>query len=63
MVDLRPGVIVISNGSHGGHKHPRQVTLNTYHALTPPPRVFQTNKCLEPLPCLANTSPSRRHSS
>lgn len=45
MADLRPSVIVISNGSHGGHKHPRQVSLTTYASLAYPPAVFQTNKC------------------
>ena len=44
--------MIISNGSHQGFKHPRQVTLNTYHALKPtPPAVFQLNKCLHPSPC------------
>ncbi|OFV95845.1 MAG: hypothetical protein A3H28_08915 [Acidobacteria bacterium RIFCSPLOWO2_02_FULL_61_28] len=51
MGDLRPSVVVISNGSHGGHKHPRQVTLNTYAALATPPVVFQTNRCNEVAPC------------
>lgn len=51
MTDLRPSVIVISNGSHGGFKHPRQVSLNTYAGLAGPPTVFQTNKCLQPAPC------------
>jgi hypothetical protein len=52
MNDLQPSVVVISNGSHLGFKHPRQVTLDIYRALTPtPPVVFQTNKCLHPSPC------------
>jgi hypothetical protein len=52
MNDVQPSVVIISNGSHKGFKHPRQVTLNTYHALKPtPPVVFQINKCLHPLPC------------
>ena len=51
MNDLRPAVVVISNGSHGGHKHPRQVTLNTYTAMMPTPAVFQTNRCLQLAPC------------
>jgi competence protein ComEC len=50
MNDLRPSVVVISNGSHGGHKHPRQVSLNTYAALVNPPAVFQTNRCPPPGP-------------
>lgn len=44
MTDLTPTLIVISNGNHGGHEHPRQVTLNTYAGLTPAPTVLQTNK-------------------
>ena len=51
MHDLLPSVVVISNGSHGTFKHPRQVTLDTYAALTPAPVVFQTNKCLQSSPC------------
>jgi beta-lactamase superfamily II metal-dependent hydrolase len=51
MTDLRPSVVVISNGSHMTFKHPRQVTLNTYHSLMHAPAVFQTNKCLHPAPC------------
>lgn len=47
MEALSPTVIVISNGNHGGHKHPRQVTMDTYAALTPKPTVFQTNKYLK----------------
>ena len=42
--DLKPAVIIISNGNHGGYKHPRQSTLNSYSSLTPKPMVFQTNK-------------------
>ena len=44
MEDLKPSVIIISNGNHGTYKHPRQVTLNNYNALDPKPAVFQTNK-------------------
>ena len=44
-------MVVISNGSHGTFKHPRQVSLDTYAALTPAPVVFQTNKCLRAAPC------------
>ena len=51
MIDLRPSVVVISNGSHGGHKHPRQIPLNTYAGLHGPPAVFQTNKCFASAPC------------
>jgi len=46
MNDLLPTVIVISNGNRVDYAHPRQVTLNTYAALQPPPTVFQTNKYL-----------------
>ena len=51
MTDLLPSVVVISNGSHLTFKHPRQDTLNTYRSLSPAPAIFQTNKCLHPLPC------------
>jgi hypothetical protein len=44
-------VVVISNGSHGTFKHPRQVSLDTYAALAPAPVVFQMNKCLHAAPC------------
>ena len=47
MKELKPSVIVISNGSHGGHQHPRKVTLETYKDLSPEPTVFQTNKYLK----------------
>lgn len=47
MEDLSPTAIVISNGNHGGYKHPRQSTLNFYSGLNPPPTVFQTNKYLK----------------
>jgi hypothetical protein len=51
MRDLRPAVVVVSNGSHGGYKHPRGATLATFADLAKPPMVFQTNKCLYPAPC------------
>ena len=44
--DLRPTVIVISNGSNATYEHPRQTTLNRMAALSPRPAVFQTNKYL-----------------
>lgn len=47
LADLKPSLIVISNGNHGGHKHPRQVTLDNYATLAPPPFVLQTNKYLK----------------
>lgn len=49
MTELNPSVVVISNGSDGLYKHPRQVTLTTYGTL--PSTVFQTNKCFQPAPC------------
>lgn len=51
MADLRPTVIVISNGNDANYHHPRQVTLNTYTGLPGPPTVLQTNKCLRGAPC------------
>lgn len=47
MNDLKPSTIIISNGSHGGHKHPRKHTLKTFKELNPQPVVFQTNKYLK----------------
>jgi len=44
MGDLKPSVIVISNGAHGGFKHSRKIVLDHYDAMSPPPKVFQTNK-------------------
>lgn len=44
--DLQPTVIVISNGSDGRYRHPRQSTLNRMTGLSPAPNVFQTNKYL-----------------
>ncbi len=51
MDDLRPAVIIISNGNDGIYRHPRQVSLDTYASLPGPPAVFQTNKCLRAAPC------------
>ncbi|MDR8389673.1 lamin tail domain-containing protein [Aliifodinibius sp. S!AR15-10] len=42
--DLRPTVVVISNGNHAGYMHPRATTLNKFKMLDPQPAVFQTNK-------------------
>ena len=42
--DLKPSVVVISNGDRADYQHPRQVTLDTFAGLSPPPAVFQTNK-------------------
>jgi competence protein ComEC len=47
MQDLSPSVIIISNGSNSKYKHPRQVSLDTYYALSPKPLVLQTNKYLK----------------
>lgn len=47
MQDLSPATIVISNGNHGGYKHPRQQTITLYESLNPQPTVFQTNKYLK----------------
>jgi competence protein ComEC len=51
MEDMKPSLIVVSNGSAAAYKHPRQSTLNAYAALPGPPLVLQTNKCLVPSPC------------
>jgi len=42
--DLRPTVVIISNGDNSSYRHPRKVTLDTLAMLTPPPVVLQTNK-------------------
>jgi Lamin Tail Domain len=47
MRDLSRTVVIISNGNHGGFKHPRQTTLDLYSQLHPAPTVFQTNKYLK----------------
>ncbi len=44
--DLRPTVIIISNGSNKTFKHPRLSTLTRMRALAPPPAIFQLNKYL-----------------
>jgi competence protein ComEC len=46
MQDLRPGVIIISNGNNATYQHPRQTTLNYFETMNPKPLVFQTNKYL-----------------
>jgi competence protein ComEC len=51
MNDLRPSLVVISNGNDGNYHHPRAVSLLTYSGLAAPPTVIQTNKCLRPAPC------------
>lgn len=44
--DMKPDVVIISNGSHAGHQHPRQVTLDAFAELDSAPSVFQTNRYL-----------------
>lgn len=44
MQDLRPSVVIISNGNRAAYQHPRQSTLDMSAALIPTPTVFQTNK-------------------
>ena len=51
MADMKPSLIVVSNGSTASYNHPRGVTLNTYASLPGPPLVLQTNKCLLSAPC------------
>lgn len=47
LADMRPTLVVISNGNDGGYEHPRQVTLNKFTAMNPRPTVLQTNKYLK----------------
>ena len=42
--DLSPEVVIISNGDHKGHEHPRKIVLDRYAGMPDPPVVFQTNK-------------------
>jgi beta-lactamase superfamily II metal-dependent hydrolase len=44
--DLRPSVIIISNGSNQRFKHPRRSTLTRMRDLAPAPAIFQLNKYL-----------------
>lgn len=44
MSDMTPSLIVISNGDHGNHRHPRQSVLDDFDAMEPRPIVLQTNK-------------------
>ena len=41
---LKPKVIIISNGNHAGHAHPRASTLKRMRETIPAPVIFQTNK-------------------
>jgi competence protein ComEC len=42
--DMSPTVVIISNGDHGGFRHPRASTLARLAALGHAPIVFQTNR-------------------
>jgi competence protein ComEC len=46
LADLRPSVVIISNGSIKTFRHPRASTLARMQSLTPPPTIFQLNKYL-----------------
>ena len=45
--DMKPTLVVISNGSNAIYKHPRQITLTNLAGLGPAPMVLQTNKYFE----------------
>jgi hypothetical protein len=42
--DMKPKVIIISNGDHKGHAHPRKTALKRMQDTMPAPVIFQTNK-------------------
>jgi len=44
--DMRPTVVVISNGSRADYRHPRASTLLRMQSLSPAPVIFQTNRYL-----------------
>jgi beta-lactamase superfamily II metal-dependent hydrolase len=44
--DLQPSVIVISNGTNGKYRHPRETVLIRMNELDSDPTIFQTNKYL-----------------
>ena len=46
LADLRPSVVIISNGSNKKFRHPRASTLARMRSLTPPPTIFQLNQYL-----------------
>jgi competence protein ComEC len=46
LADLRPTVVIISNGSNKTFRHPRATTLARMQSLTPAPAIFQLNKYL-----------------
>jgi competence protein ComEC len=47
LTDLKPTLVVISNGNVLKFKHPRQITLSHLAALNPVPTILQTNKFLQ----------------
>jgi beta-lactamase superfamily II metal-dependent hydrolase len=47
MKDIKPAVIVISNGNNSIYRHPRRATLDFFATLQPRPTVYQTNKYLK----------------
>jgi competence protein ComEC len=42
--DMKPKVIIISNGNHKGHAHPRKSAVERMQNTVPTPVIFQTNK-------------------
>jgi len=46
LADMKPAVVIISNGNHSGFRHPRTSTLDRMRALVPSPVIFQTNRYL-----------------
>ena len=46
LADLRPSVVIISNGSNTRFRHPRASTLARMRRLTPQPAIYQLNKYL-----------------
>lgn len=42
--DMKPSVVIISNGNRADYGHPRKVTIQALQALNPTPDIFQTNK-------------------
>jgi hypothetical protein len=41
---MKPKVIIISNGNHKGHAHPRKSAVERMQNTVPTPVIFQTNK-------------------
>jgi competence protein ComEC len=44
--DMKPSVVIISNGNVKKYKHPQQSMLNRVNGLNPPPVILQLNKYL-----------------